>query len=36
MTNTKDIDGIALKPGEELTEETLDELSNGTGDDDHE
>lgn len=36
MTNTKDIDGIALKPGEELTEETLDELSNGKGDDDHE
>ena len=35
-TNTKDIDGIALKPGEELTEETLDELSNGKGDDDHE
>lgn len=31
MTNTKDIDGIALKLGEELTEETLDELSNGKG-----
>ena len=28
MTNTKDIEGIALKPGEELTEEVLDELSN--------
>lgn len=36
MTSTKDIDGIALKPGEELTEETIDELSNGKGDDDHE
>lgn len=36
MTNTKDIEGIALKPGEELTEETLDELSNGKGDDEDE
>ena len=36
MTTTKDIDGITLKPGEELTEEALDELSNGKGDDDHE
>lgn len=33
MTNTKDIDGITLKPGEELTEETLDELTGGKGDD---
>ena len=36
MTNTKDIEGIALKPGEELTEEVLDELSNGKGDDEDE
>lgn len=36
MINTKDIEGITLKPGEELTEETLDELSNGKGDDENE
>lgn len=36
MTNAKDIEGIALKPGEELTEEVLDELSNGKGDDEDE
>lgn len=36
MTNTKDIEGITLKPGEELTEEVLDELSNGKGDDEDE
>lgn len=36
MTNTKDIEGIALKPGEKLTEEVLDELSNGKGDDEDE
>lgn len=36
MNTAKDIEGINLKPGEELTEETLDELTNGKGDDDHE
>ena len=36
MTNTKDIDGITQKPGDELTEEALDDISNGKGDDDHE
>lgn len=36
MQENKSIDGIALKPGEELTEETLDELSNGKGDDENE
>lgn len=30
MNTNKD---IAAKPGEELTKETLDELSNGKGDD---
>lgn len=32
----KNTEGIALKPGEELTEEALDELSNGKGDDEDE
>lgn len=36
MQENKNIDGIALKPGEELAEETLDELSNGKGDDENE
>lgn len=36
MQENNNIDGIALKPGEELTEETLDELSNGKGDDENE
>ena len=36
MQENKNIDGITLKPGEELTEETLDELSNGKGDDENE
>ena len=36
MQENKNIDGIALKTGEELTEETLDELSNGKGDDENE
>lgn len=36
MNTAKDIEGINLKPGEEPTEETLDELTNGKGDDDHE
>lgn len=36
MQENKNIDGIALKPGEELTEETIDELSHGKGDDENE
>lgn len=36
MNTTKDIEGITLKPGEELTEETINELTNGKGDDDNE
>lgn len=36
MQDTKNTNGITLKPGEELTDETLAELSNGKGDDDHE
>ena len=36
MKNNKDFDDTALKPGDELAEETLDELSNGKGDDSHE
>jgi hypothetical protein len=36
MNTTKGIEGITLKPGEELTEETINELTNGKGDDDNE
>lgn len=36
MQENKNTDSITLKPGEELTEDALDELSNGKGDDDHE
>lgn len=36
MNDIKTTEGITLKPGEELTEETIGELSNGKGDDGHE
>lgn len=32
----QNIDDIKLKPGETITDETLDELTNGKGNDDNE
>lgn len=34
--NPKDLLGIEIPEGEEITQETLDELSNGKGDDENE
>ena len=36
MKNSQNTNDIELKPGEAVTSETLEELSNGKGDDDHE
>ena len=36
MKTNQNTNDIELKPGEAVTSETLGELSNGKGDDDHE
>lgn len=36
MKTNQNTNDIELKPGEAVTSETLKELSNGKGDDDHE
>ena len=36
MKTNQNTNGIELKPGETVTSETLEELSDGKGDDDHE
>lgn len=36
MKTNQNTNDIELKPGEVVTSETLEELSNGKGDDDHE
>lgn len=36
MKTNQNTNGIELKPGEAVTSETLEELSNEKGDDDHE
>lgn len=36
MKTNQNTNDIELKPGEAVTSETLEELNNGKGDDDHE
>lgn len=36
MKTNQNTNNIELKPGEAVTSETIEELSNGKGDDDHE